>query len=225
MKIGPPLHRWNISPKQAVALQKKLAVRVRPRKLKKTVRWIAGADMAFSTDKTRCIAGIVVWDLIDQTPVEQVTATRKVTFPYVPGLLSFREAPAILAAIRKLKTDPDVFMFDGHGIAHPRRFGLACHVGVGIDRPAFGCAKSRLCGAYREPGINKGNSTDFLDGDELIGTVLRTRQGVKPVFISVGHRIRLPDAVDLALRCATNCRLPEPTRLADQLVARVSKTV
>lgn len=224
MKLPPPMHRWNLTPKKAVALQRELAGRVQSRSLKKTVRFIAGADLAFSSDKMRCVAGIVVWDLNTQTCVEQVTATRRVTFPYVPGLLSFREAPALLAAMRKLKTDPDVFMFDGHGIAHPRRFGLACHVGIWIDRPAFGCAKSRLCGTHRQPGPNKGNSVDLLDGDEVIGAVLRTRRNVKPVYISTGHRIQLPDAVNLALQCATRYRLPEPTRLADQLVGRVSKT-
>ena len=176
--------------------------------------------MAFSSDGRRCVAGIVVWDRLHGQVVEEAVASRAVRFPYVPGLLSFREAPAVLAAARKLTHRPDAWMLDGHGRAHPRRFGLACHLGVLLDQPTIGCAKSRLCGQYTEPGRRRSARTLLRDGDEVIAVVLRTRDAVKPVFISVGHRTTLDDAVNLALECGTKYRLPEPTRLAHQLVTR-----
>jgi deoxyribonuclease V len=148
-----------------------------------------------------------------------------VRFPYVPGLLSFREAPALLAAIRKLKAEPDAFIFDGQGLAHPRRFGLACHVGVLIDRPSVGCAKSRLIGSHDDPGRRRGSSAPLVDADQRVGTVLRTRDKVKCVYVSVGHRVSLSTAERLVLACCTRYRLPEPTRLADQLVARAKNEV
>ncbi|MHC4234104.1 MAG: endonuclease V, partial [Planctomycetota bacterium] len=130
------------------------------------------------------------------------------------------EAPAVLAALRKLKTDPDVFMFDGQGLAHPRRFGLACHVGVLIDRPSVGCAKSRLVGQHKDPALRRGATAALMHDGDQIGTVLRSREGVKCVYVSVGHRVALASAVELVLRCCTGYRLPEPTRLADQLVGQ-----
>lgn len=220
MKIPPPRHRWAVTPRRAVALQKELRVSVVECPLSASVQRIAGADMAFSSDGRRCVAGVVVWDRPERRVVEEAVASRAVRFPYVPGLLSFREAPAVLAAARKLTRRPDVWMLDGHGLAHPRRFGLACHLGVLLDQPTIGCAKSRLCGQYTEPGRRRGARTFLRDGDEVIGVVLRTRDAVKPVFISIGHRTTLDDAVNLALECGTKYRLPEPTRLAHQLVTR-----
>ena len=222
MKIPPPLHRWCLSPRRAIRLQGRLAGRVRIEPLGKSVRLVAGADMAFSADGRRCLAGVVVCDLRADPVrvVEEQLAWREVRFPYVPGLLSFREAPAVLAAIRKLKTIPDVFLFDGHGLAHPRRLGLASHAGLLMDRPAVGCAKSRLCGKHRDPPAARGSFAPLVDKDETIGAVLRTRTGVKPVFVSAGHRVTLDDAIRVAMKCATRYRLPEPTRLAHNLVTR-----
>ena len=165
----------------------------------------------------------MIWDVLNQEVLEQHVVRRPIQFPYVPGLLSFREAPAILAALRKVKTEPDVFLFDGQGIAHPRRFGLASHVGLQINRPSIGCAKSRLTGTCVEPGPERGAVEGLYDGEECLGFVLRTRAHVKPMYISVGHRISLQSAVDVSLMCATRYRLPEPTRLADQLVAQAKQ--
>jgi deoxyribonuclease V len=146
---------------------------------------------------------------------------RRVAFPYVPGLLSFREIPVVLDALGKLRHPPDLLLCDGQGYAHPRRFGLACHLGVLTGIPAIGVAKSRLIGEYAEPGSNKGDWSPLMDGGEVIGAVLRTRDNVNPVYVSVGHRIELDAAQRIVLACATRYRLPEPTRLADRLVAHV----
>lgn len=171
-------------------------------------------------DKKECIAGVIVWDVENGEVVEQRVVRRSVSFPYVPGLLTFREGPAVLAALRLLRHEPDAFIFDGQGYAHPRRFGLASHVGVTLDRPSLGCAKSLLIGSCRTPGTRRGASTRIEHEDECIGRALRTRDDVKPVYVSVGHRLSLDASVAIVLACCTRYRLPEPTRLADQLVAR-----
>jgi len=214
-----------VTPKRAIAIQGELAGRVRRQGRPRSVRLVAGADLAFSGDKSACVAGVVVWDVGAQAVVEQHTAWRPVVFPYVPGLLSFREAPTVLAVLRKLECKPDVFMFDGQGFAHPRRMGLASHLGVLLDRPSIGCAKSLLVGTCDMPAAPRGSTSPLLDKGEQIGMALRTRDGVKPVCVSVGHRICLEAAVEITLACTTRYRLPEPTRLADQLVAheRVSR--
>jgi len=223
MRLPHVPHRWNITPRQAIALQKSLASRVIDRPTGLPMNLVAGADVAFTRDGTECIAGVVVWSIPDRTVVERAVAVRPMRFPYVPGLLSFREAPALLAAIRKLRTIPDAFMFDGQGFAHPRRFGLACHVGVLMDRPSVGSAKSLLIGQHAEPGSRRGARRPLTDNGEPIGAVLRTRDGVRPVYVSVGHRVDLEQAVDIVLRCGGGYRLPEPTRLADQLVAAAKR--
>ncbi|MCP4246329.1 MAG: deoxyribonuclease V [bacterium] len=220
MKLPRCPHPWNVTPGRARMIQERLAPRVSANGSLGGVRRVAGADLAFTPDGSRCVAGVVVWDLDTQSILEQTTAVRPVRFPYVPGLLTFREGPAVLAALRKLKHVPDAFMFDGQGLAHPRRFGLACHIGVLIDRPSIGCAKSRLIGRHAEPGQSRGSDAALTHEGERIGTVLRTRAGVKSVYVSVGHRVALPSAVELVLRCCTRYRLPEPTRLADQLVGQ-----
>jgi deoxyribonuclease V len=221
MKFPRAPHRWQVSPKRAIQIQRELAARVLHTPLPPAARWIAGADMAFSPDGRRCIAGVVVWDRYGQAAVEERLAVREARFPYVPGLLSFREAPAVLAALRKVKRQPDVLLLDGQGFAHPRRMGLACHVGVVADIPTIGCAKSRLCGTFAEPGPDWGSRADLMDDDEVIGAVLRTRRGVRCVYVSVGHRVTLDDAVSLVLDCLTRYRQPEPTRRAHQLVTRL----
>ena len=185
---------------------------------------VAGLDAAYSRDGTRCIAGAIVWDVERCRVVEQRVASRPLTFPYVPGLLSFREAPSLLAALRKLRANPDALMCDGHGLAHPRRFGIACHLGVLVDLPSVGCAKSRLVGSHRLPAERRGARAALTDRGQKVGVVLRTRRGVKPVFVSVGHRIDAESAVALVLRCGGGYRLPEPTRLADRLVAEAKRS-
>ncbi len=225
MKLPRCPHRWNLTPRQAVRLQSRLAVEVCHTPLRAPPRLVAGGDASFSSDGTRAVAAWVVWDAEEQMVVDTAYAVQPVRFPYVPGLLSFREAPVLIAAARKVSVVPDVFMFDGQGLAHPRRFGLACHVGVLIDRPSLGCAKSRLCGVHDTPSDAPGASRPLIHDGETVGCVLRTRPGVKPVFVSVGHKTTLDDAVAVTLRCCTKYRLPEPTRLAHQLVTRLREGV
>lgn len=189
----------------------------------RSLRIVAGVDLAFSGDGAEGIAGVVAWDLHTLQVVEQHVVRRPVQFPYVPGLLSFREAPAILAALRRLRCEPDAFLFDGQGLAHPRRFGLACHVGLLINRPSLGCAKSLLVGTCRPPGLSRGASTRITHNGECVGRALRTRDNVKPIYVSVGHRLSLEETVAIALASGNGFRLPEPTRLADKLVARASR--
>jgi deoxyribonuclease V len=191
----------------------------------KAIRFVAGADCAFFKGAEQCLAAVVLWDLEKRIVLEEHVAVRKLTFPYVPGLLSFREAPAVLAVLRKLRRAPDCLMLDGHGYAHPRRFGIASHVGVICRRPTIGCAKSRLTGFHDELDLTRGSRASLTDGVVTIGTVLRTRDGVKPVFVSVGHKIDLETAGQIVLDCSIRYRLPEPTRLADRLVAAAKREV
>jgi deoxyribonuclease V len=222
------LHSWDLSYAQARAVQTELACKVKFIPLKKKAKLVAGLDCAFSKDGERIFAVVVVLRRPQFELIETVSASRKVTFPYIPGLLSFREAPVCIAAVEKLQNRPDVFIVDGQGIAHPRRLGLAAHLGLFLDRPTIGCAKSRLTGIYEEPPLDKGAYSLLKDEkgkqntkSEIIGAVVRTRTNVKPVFISVGHKCLLKDAVDVVLDCAVKYRLPEPTRLAHQTVSKL----
>jgi deoxyribonuclease V len=176
---------------------------------------IAGIDVSVKERQAR--AAVVLLSYPDLTPFQATKAAMPVSFPYVPGLLAFREGPVVLAALEQLDDRPDVLMFDAQGLAHPRRMGLATHLGVLLDMPAVGCAKSRLCGACVEPGEQKGSWTPLVDGDEVIGAVVRTRDRVRPVFVSIGHRVDLEASVSLVLGCATRYRLPEPTRWAHRV--------
>ncbi|MCX8108213.1 MAG: deoxyribonuclease V [Verrucomicrobiae bacterium] len=217
MRVPRVPHQWKISPERAVAIQAALATRVSKEWDKRPVRWVAGLDAAFSG--STCIAGVVLWDSRERKIAEEHVAWRTLTFPYIPGLLSFREAPALIAALRKLRRPPDLLICDGQGIAHPRRFGIASHVGVLTGLPSIGCAKSRLIGNAVEPGKQRGSTSPLIDRGEEIGAVLRTKTGSKPVYVSVGHMIDLKSAVEIVLALASGHRLPEPTRLADKLVA------
>jgi deoxyribonuclease V len=219
MKFPPAPHGWSISPGEAVQIQKKLAAQVRPVPSPGPFRFLAGVDMSISRDGSYGIAGAVVWDCRKRIVVERKSARWKLTLPYIPGLLSFREAPPVLAALRKLEQIPDALLCDGHGLAHPRRLGMACHIGLITGIPTLGCAKSLFVGDYREPGRKRGCRTALKHRGERVGTVLRTRDGVKPVFISIGHLLDLPAAEKLAMASGKGYRLPEPTRLADQWVA------
>lgn len=213
------LHNWNLSYSQAIALQKSLSGKVRRIELRTLLETIAGIDCAFSRDKKKIFACVVLLKLPDFELIETASSVQKLTFPYIPGLLSFREAPACIAAVEKLKHQPDAFIIDGQGIAHPRRFGLACHLGLFFDKPTIGCAKSRLTGSFEEPSPEKGSFCLLKDGRETIGAVVRTRTNVKPVFVSVGNKCLLDDAIKIVLDCTTKYRIPEPTRLAHQLVS------
>ncbi len=222
------LHRWNLSYSQARELQAELAHKVQFTSIKRDPKVIAGIDCAFSRDGGRILAVVVVLRSAKFELVETVNAIRDVRFPYIPGLLSFREAPVCIDAVEKLRTRPDVFIIDGQGIAHPRRLGLAAHLGLFFDKPTIGCAKSRLTGAYQEPSPEKGAYSLLKDekgkrqtSSEIIGAVVRTRANVKPVFVSVGHKCLLEDAIKITLNCAVKYRLPEPTRLAHQQVSKL----
>ena len=215
------LHTWNLSYSQAREVQRGLAGKVHFTPLATSPKTVAGIDCAFSKDGRRILAAVVVLKLPELELIETASAVRKVTFPYIPGLLSFREAPVCIAAVERLASPPDLFIIDGQGIAHPRRLGLAAHLGLFFDRPTVGCAKSRLTGDFEEPPPGKGAYTFLKAQSETIGAVVRTRTGVKPVFVSVGNRCVLDDAIGIVLACTIKSRLPEPTRLAHQAVAKL----
>lgn len=219
-------HDWNLTPLEAIALQKQLALQVKIQKPQEPLRYILGVDCAPSQDYNFYYAAAVLWDNQERKVLEHHIAKAPLTFPYVPGLLSFRELPAVLAAVQKVQQPPEVIMVDGHGIAHPRAFGIACHLGVLLNYPTFGCGKSRLYGRYIEPGEKRGAITDLLAKDgTVIGKVVRTRDKVKPVFVSIGNLMDIETAVNLVLACGNGYRLPEPTRQADRLVALKEETV
>jgi deoxyribonuclease V len=218
---SPPLHRWDLTPREAVEVQQRMRNMVRLRPLARQVGAIAGADISYNKFSETVYAGIVVLSLPDLRIVETAGVRSVAKFPYVPGLLSFREAPSLLEAWEKLKTKPDVLMFDGQGIAHPRRFGIACHVGVLLDWPTIGCAKSILVGRYGELGLEAGSRSPLVDKGEQVGVALRTKSKVAPVYVSPGHLMDLDSAVDMVLRSTTKYRLPEPTRQAHLLVNRL----
>src|ERR687885_1895885 len=212
------LHDWQLTPREAVELQKQLRAQVRIEPLKRKIETVAGADISFNKFSPVVYAGIVVLRLPSLEVVEEVGVVSETHFPYVPGLLSFRETPSVLEAWAKLKTAPDAVMFDGQGIAHPRRVGIASHVGLLIDRPTFGCAKSVLVGKFEEPGEERGSWSPLVDRGETVGAALRTKRRVQPVYVSPGHLIDLEGAIDLTLRCDGGYRQPEPTRRAHLLV-------
>ncbi|MGD0463654.1 MAG: endonuclease V [Tepidisphaeraceae bacterium] len=200
-----------------LALRQKM--RIEP--LSPLPRFVAGADAAFSEDKQKVLAAAVVYDRIEKRIVEVAHAIRPIEFPYVPTFLSFREGPAVLEAVEKLRHVFGVICFDGQGYAHPRRCGLAAHLSIVLDRPGVGIAKSRLFGTFDEPNAPAGSSSPLMDGEEQIGLVLRTRRAVRPVFVSIGHRIDLKSAAELAMACLGGYRIPEPTRQADIEVSRL----
>jgi deoxyribonuclease V len=218
-----PLHSWDITPTEAVALQQQMRQQVRIEPLAKPVQTIAGCDISFNKFEETVYAGIVVLSLPDLTVVDEVGVISRANFPYVPGLLSFREAPALLEAWEKLQTPPDAVMFDGQGIAHPRRIGIASHIGLFIERPSFGCAKSVLVGKYDEPAPERGNWSPMKHYGDVIGAALRTKDRTNPVYVSPGHLIDLPAAIELTLACHGGYRIPEPTRRAHNLVNALRK--
>lgn len=214
-------HRWDISPAQAAALQRELARQVRVEPLAGPIRTVAGADCAFTADG-RILAVAVLCDAATRKVLATALEIQPCRFPYVPGLLSFREAPALLAAVRKLRPAPDLLMCDGQGMAHPRGLGLACHVGLWLDIPTLGAAKSRLCGEHEQPAPTRGSAVPLRLDRKTVGLVLRTRDNVQPLYVSVGHRITLEQCAEWVLRMS-RFRLPEPTRQADRLVAQARR--
>lgn len=222
---SPPLHDWNLAPEAAIALQRRLAGRVERADRLEVVRHIAGVDIGFEAQGaiTRAAVVVLAWPPEESgefAVVEQVVHREPTRMPYVPGLLSFREVPATLSAFDKLTIRPQLVMVDGQGIAHPHRLGVASHLGLWLDLPTIGVAKSRLCGRHAEPGPARGDWAPLYDGDEVIGAVLRSRAGVKPIFVSPGHRLTLATALEWVTGCLVRTKLPEPTRLADRLASR-----
>jgi deoxyribonuclease V len=213
----PAGHRWDLTPEEARAVQVALRdqVRVEPLPVDQ-VKAVAGIDASFGEGKV--FAGAVLLDFPGLEILVQAVTRSPVTFPYIPGLLSFREAPASLEAVARLNPQPDVLIIDGHGYAHPRRFGIACHLGVLSELPSIGCAKSILVGQAGDLGEEAGSTVELRAGDEILGLAVRTRAGAKPVYVSAGHKVNLDSAIELVLACTRGYRLPEPARLAHRLV-------
>ncbi|NYH53728.1 deoxyribonuclease V [Nocardiopsis arvandica] len=238
--LDDPEH-WPDDPKEAVALQRRMADRVREEPLDvDSVRLVAGLDVSYAKDNTALSAAAVVMDIRTMEVVESATISSEPSFPYISGLFGFRESPPVLEALGRLKVTPDVYLCDGFGLAHPRRFGVACHLGVLLDLPVVGSAKSVLYGKHSVPGNERGSWTPMVAGrsevvtdsralaergSEVIGRVLRTREGVKPVYVSVGHRVDLEGATELVLRMSPKYRVPEPVRHADRLCGEHRKAV
>lgn len=216
MKINL-LHSWDVSPAEAMRLQEGLRRRIVVENLVGKVQTIAGVDVGIRGDTAK--AAVVVLRYPDLSLLEAALATQPVTFPYIPGLLAFREAPAVLAACEKLQVEPDLFIFDGQGLAHPRRLGIASHVGLILDKPSIGCAKSRLWGTHAEPQAAAGSWVPLYDGQEIIGAVVRTKDGVSPVYVSIGHKVDLETAIAYVLATCRGHRLPEPCRQAHEVAS------
>ncbi|MFN8528059.1 MAG: deoxyribonuclease V [Anaerolineae bacterium] len=219
MKPIQPLHDWNISAPEAIALQKTLAPRlIADRSLEiDSIRYVAGVDVSVKDDASGIAmsqAAIAILEFPSLRLVEAARAVLPTPFPYIPGLLSYREGPVILKALESLKIEPDVYIFDGMGRAHPRRIGIAAHMGLWLNKPTIGCGKTHLIGRYDDPPQERGAWSPLVDKGELIGAVLRTRPNTKPVFISVGHLADLPTSLDLIMRCTGKYRLPEVIRAA-----------
>jgi len=213
-------HAWDVSPSEAAIIQKELRAQLRTDNCVDEVRTVAGVDVGLRKGIAR--AAIVVLAYPDLDPLAQATAQRPIEFPYVPGLLTFREGPVILDALAELTVEPDILIFDGQGMAHPRQMGLATHIGILLDHPTIGCAKSRLCGEYEDPGASKGDWSPLLREGAVIGAVVRTRTNISPVYVSIGHKIDLERAIHYVLNCCKVYRLPETTRWAHRVAGGAS---
>ena len=217
------LHPWDVSPEEAVEIQNRLRSRLDLQSEPESIETVAGVDVSYDKGSDWLSAAVVVLQLSSLQVVETAAVTARVPFPYIPGLLSFREAPVVIRAWEKLKVKPDCLICDGQGIAHPRRLGIASHLGLWLDIPSIGCAKSLLVGTYKEPGPKRGSVEPLYHRREQVGVILRTKDGVEPVFISQGHRISLKKAIEVVLACCTKYRLPEPTRQAHLLVNEIRR--
>lgn len=218
--MNAQLHPWNLTPKEAVALQHDLRRRIHTSLPLHEPSHIAGVDVAYVKKTEESVASVSVLRYPELDLLDFAIARSKTPFPYIPGLLSFREIPPILQAFRSLSLRIDLVFVDGHGRAHPRRIGIASHLGLWLEKPTIGIGKSRLCGDYVEPGQERGSRSSLIDKGELVGTVLRTRRNVKPVFVSVGYGLPLEQCVTMTLKVTPKYRLPEPIRLADRLAAQ-----
>ncbi|MCG8324614.1 MAG: deoxyribonuclease V [Thiotrichales bacterium] len=212
-------HDWQLSAAEAIQLQKQMAVQVSLVDDLPAVRHVAGVDVGFEQQGRITRAAIAVLEFPGLNLVESALAHCKTQFPYIPGLLSFRELPAVLQALERLRSLPDLFLCDGQGYAHPRRFGIACHLGVLTGIAAIGVGKTRLLGKYMEPPDQRGAWSELTDRGETIGAVLRSRTGVKPLFISAGHKVTLQTAIDYVMQCTGRYKLPETTRMAHRLAS------
>lgn len=212
---------WPLDKDRTKLVQESLRKEVRITPLKSMPRNVAGVDAAFFDDKVIGAACLFSYPALE--PLEETYCIKEAGFPYIPGLLSFREGPALIAAVERLKTRPDTLIFDGQGIAHPEGLGIASYAGVLLDVPSIGCAKSRLVGTFREPGQKKGSRTVLKYNGETVGAVLRTRDNTKPLFVSPGHRIDIEDSISIVLGCTSGYRLVEPVRCADQLTKKIKK--
>jgi deoxyribonuclease V len=222
MKIKPfKLHAWDVSPREAITIQEILRARIRLCDTCRKIDVIAGADVSFDDDWG--YGGVISYTFPDLEEIERRSARMKLTFPYIPGLLAFREAPVLLAALEQLAIEPDLLLFDGQGIAHGRKMGIATHMGIVLNKPTIGCAKSRLVGAFTEPGAERGCHKPLVHADETVGAVVRTRKGVKPIFVSPGTGISLKTSIKIVLKCLDGYRIPKPTREADQYVGRLKR--
>lgn len=217
-KVSDLAHDWHLSPAEAIALQQDLRSHVDLQPLQQPPRTIAGADISYNRFSDIIYAGIIVLDYTTQRPLCRSTVIGKMTFPYVPGLLSFRELPALMEAWQQLEERPDTIMLDGHGIAHPRRLGIATHFGLVSGCPSLGCGKSVLVGKFDPPPPVRGARSPMIHQGQTIGCALRTKDRVNPVYVSPGQGMSLEDAVSIALHCARGYRIPEPTRQAHLLV-------
>jgi deoxyribonuclease V len=208
------LHPWNLTEAEAMTLQRELAGRIDTSPPVTKCELIAGADVSYNKYSTRVFAAVVVLRTADWSIVETQGVVGESRFPYVPGLLSFREAPVLLQAFAQVQSEPDVVMLDGQGIAHPRRLGLACHIGLWLEKPCLGCAKSLFVGRFKDLATKAGSTADLVDRGEVVGQAVRTKDGVNPVYVSAGHKIDLTSAVRWALAGSRGYRIPEPTRQA-----------
>jgi deoxyribonuclease V len=218
------LHPWQVSTHEAIAIQKRLRAQVITENTLGDLHYIAGADIATSMDSPKAYAGVVVLSYPALEVVEERGLEDEVTFPYVPGLLAFREGPLLVKVFEQLTTEPDVLVFDGQGLAHPRGMGIATHLGLVFDKPSIGCAKSLLFGRYQEPDHEKGAWADLRDPQgQIIGAVLRSKSKTTPIFVSIGHRLDLPAAIRILMVCTRGVRIPEPTRLAHNFVTQLRR--
>jgi deoxyribonuclease V len=215
------LHPWDVTYKEAVRIQKNLRDKVNLKKIDKKIEYIAGLDVSYAKGSDKMWAGIVVLDFPSLNKAEERWSQRRVFFPYIPGLLSFREIPVLLDALRKLELEPDLIFCDGQGIAHPRGLGLASHLGILLKKSTVGCAKSHLVGTYNKVGESKGSYTNLIYQNRIIGAVVRTRSKVKPIFVSPGYGVMLNDCIKFVLETCSKYRIPEPTRQAHLLVNSV----
>lgn len=217
------LHPWDVTPKEARKIQEALREKLELHDSFNEIKVIAGADVAFDKQKNESYGGVIAYSFPELKEIERKGVKKEITFPYIPGLLSFREAPVLLKAFASLKTEPDVILFDGQGLAHFRRMGIATHMGILLDKPTIGCAKSRLIGIFEEPDEDAGCYSPLMDDGQAVGVVLRTKRRVKPIFVSQGNKISLNACVDILLKCVDGYRIPKPTREADRYVARIKK--